>query len=154
MKLLPNIKELIFCYDVGCQWSKKFDERLQKGAPYLAWPPGLDITTAVGSFHLGAHIDDCYALFSTNFIKGAAQIDGENLESLWNTVNPAAPSMRGMTTSYCRETLDWLMYQSNWQKVLLIGAFPTNIYVLESEYDSQETRSVPSGNVLVTVLAP
>jgi hypothetical protein len=117
---MPGIKSLIFCYDVGCQWWIKFHLRLQNGAPHLKWPSSLKLITAVGKFHLGAHIDDCFAKFSPNFIRRAGQIDGENLEPLWSSLNKISPSTRAMATSFRQETLDWHMNESNWGKMLTI----------------------------------
>jgi hypothetical protein len=118
---LPGIKSVLFCYDVGCQYSRNLKKRLRVGAAHLKWPSGLKITTAVGKFHLGAHIDDCFAKFSPNFIRGAGQIDGENLESLWSSLNKIAPSTRAMATSFRQESLDWHMNESNWGKLTSIG---------------------------------
>jgi hypothetical protein len=117
----PGIKSLLFCYDVGCQWCKNFQRRLTVGAEHLTWPRLMDLTVAVGKFHLGAHIDECFARFALQFVSGAGQIAGENMEQLWSGLNKSAPSMRAMTTSYRRESLDWLMNQSNWVKLLSIG---------------------------------
>jgi hypothetical protein len=117
---MPGIKSLIFCYDVGCQWWIKFHRRLQNGVPHLKWPNGLKLITAVGKFHLGAHIDDCFAKFSPNFIRGAGQIDGKNLEPLWSSLNKISPSTRAMATSFRQETLDWHMNEANWGKTLNI----------------------------------
>lgn len=121
ISLLPGIQSALFCYDVACQWGIKFKQRLQQGAPYLTMPPEVQLTVAVGKFHLGAHIESCFAAYSLNFIKGAAQVDGEALEALWAPLNKSAPSTRSMSTSYRREALDWQMNESNWRKLLNIG---------------------------------
>jgi hypothetical protein len=116
-----GIKSVLFCYDVGCQYSRNLKKRLQTGAGHLKWPEGLAITTAVGKYHLGAHIGDCFAKFSLNFIRGAGQVDGKNLEPLWSSLNKIAPSTRAMGTSFHQESLDWHINESNWMKLSSIG---------------------------------
>jgi len=129
LSLMPGVLSTLFCYDVGCQWCVNFEHRLQQGAPYLSMPSSFDLTVAVGKFHLGAHIEACFTQYSLNFIKGAAQVDGEALEALWAPLNKSAPSTRAMSTSYRREMLDWQMNESNWRKLLIIGELYL-IYVL------------------------
>ncbi|KAI6002611.1 hypothetical protein F5J12DRAFT_682482, partial [Pisolithus orientalis] len=45
-------------------------------------PPGLEIISAVGKFHLAAHKHSCFLRYSLNFVKGAGHLDGEILETL------------------------------------------------------------------------
>jgi hypothetical protein len=127
-KMYPGIKGMILCYDVGCQWHKNFLARVDRGTPYLQWDPDFKLTTAVGTFHLEAHIPECFPRYSLHFVKGSGQIDGENMERLWSPINKSAPGMRAMTTSYRRESLDWLLNTSNWHKVIGIGANSTILY--------------------------
>lgn len=122
LTMMPGVPSVLFCYDVGCQWCVHFEERVKRGAPHLAMPSNCDLTVAIGKFHLSAHVESCFAQYSLNFIKGAAQVDGEVLETLWAPLNKSAPSTRSMSTSYRREMLDWQMNESNWQKMLKIGA--------------------------------
>jgi hypothetical protein len=120
MSQMKGVKSLLFCYDVACQWCINFKARLRKGASFLPWSVD-DLTVAVGKFHLGAHIEECFALYSANFILGAGQIDGENLEPLWAPLNKSFPAMRGMQDSFRRQCIDWLMNESNWEKLINIG---------------------------------
>lgn len=120
---MPGICGLLLCYNVGCQWIINFFKRLQEGYPYLSLPEAFDLVVAIGKFHMAAHIDECLAKHSLNFVLGAAQVDGEILETLWAPLNKSAPSTCSMSTSYCREALDWHMSNSNWQKLLGIGGY-------------------------------
>jgi hypothetical protein len=86
-------------YDISCQWSIKFLERVEK-SQYLSLPDGLDIIPAVGKFHLGAHVPDCFPLFSLNFVHGAGQQDGEILETLWSSLNKVSGSIRAMSKAH------------------------------------------------------
>jgi hypothetical protein len=116
-----GLSEALIEYDVACQWSINFKERLQD-SPTLHLPEGLSCTSGVGKFHLGTHIPDCFAKFSLNFIKGAGQQDGEILETLWAPLNKIASSIRAMSKSARQEMVDDHMRDSNWKKLTKIGA--------------------------------
>jgi hypothetical protein len=119
-KQLGNVENILLMYDIACQWHKNLDKRIKSSAT-MSLPKQLQITPAVGKFHLGAHVDQCFALFSLNFIKGAAQLDGEVIETLWSTMDRIAPSTRSMTAPFRQETIDKHMNDSNWRKTVRIG---------------------------------
>jgi hypothetical protein len=121
-KMHPGITGMTFCYNVGCQWEKNFKKCVKYGSPYLCWDfEDFKLVVAVPTWHLEAHIAECFPRYSLHFVQGAAEIDGENMERLWSGLNKSAPSTRAMTTSYRRESLDWLMNHSNWVKLTNIG---------------------------------
>ncbi|KAL0955060.1 hypothetical protein HGRIS_003978 [Hohenbuehelia grisea] len=91
-------------YDVMCQYGKHLDVRLSSGQ-FLERPTAR-IHQAVGKFHLGVHVDKCYALYSLNFLQGAGQTDGEVLETLWSSLNKVAGSTRAMSLAHRQEILD------------------------------------------------
>jgi Kyakuja-Dileera-Zisupton transposase len=110
----------LVCYDIGCQWSINFLNRVKK-SDHLSLPPGLDIISAVGKFHLGAHIPECFALYSLNFVDGAGQQDGEIIETLWSDTNRFSGSLRAMSKAHRHEVLDDIMRDSNWKKMVNMG---------------------------------
>jgi hypothetical protein len=112
-----GIKEALIEYDVACQWSIHFEERLQ-ASPSLHLPDGLSYIPCVGKFHLGAHQASCFAKFSLNFVLGAGQQDGEILETLWSSLNKTAGSVRAMSKSHRQETLDDHMQDWNQKKLI------------------------------------
>ena len=67
-----GLKEALIAYDVACQWSIHFDERV-KQSPHLHLPQDLRWTPAVGKFHLAAHREQCFAHYSLNFVQGAGR---------------------------------------------------------------------------------
>jgi hypothetical protein len=123
-----GLSEALIAYDVACQWSINFDQRV-KQSPHLSLPQGLRYIPAVGKFHLAAHIEDCFAYFSLNFVEGAGQQDGEILETLWSRLNKAAGSTRAMTKPHRQEMVDAHILDSNWKKHINMG-------MLYSGYDS------------------
>jgi hypothetical protein len=110
-------KKAIFIYDVGCEWSVNFKHRVNQ-SKHLRLRRNLDIVTAVGKFHLGAHVKECFALFSLNFIQGAAQLDGEIIETLWSSWDKVAGNTKGMSQAHRQEVLDNYMDDSNWKKLV------------------------------------
>lgn len=115
-----GLNEALICYDVACQWSIHFEERVQQSG-HMELPDGLSCIPAVGKFHLAAHREDCFVLFSLNFVPGSGQLDGEVLETLWAPLNKVAGSVRAMTKAHRQEMLDQHILDSNWKKLVNMG---------------------------------
>lgn len=81
----------------------------------------LEITAAVGKWHLAAHIPECFAKFSLNFVQGAGQVDGEIMETLWSKLDLVAGLTQSMSVAHRQEVLDDYMNDSNWRKIIRIG---------------------------------
>jgi len=117
---MESNSQVIAIYDVACQWSRHFRQRV-KSSKYLDIPSDLTVVPAVGKWHLGAHVVDCFPKFSLNFIRGMGQVDGEILETLWSITNKVSGTTRAMAKSHQSEVLDDNMYDSNWKKWVGIG---------------------------------
>jgi hypothetical protein len=116
------VKKALFIYDIGCEWCLYFLDRVAT-SKYLHLRDDLDLVTAVGKFHLGGHIRECFALFSLNFVQGAGQLDGEILETLWSSLNKVAGHTRSMSQAHRQEILDNHMNDSNWKKLIKSGEY-------------------------------
>ncbi|KAG1721504.1 uncharacterized protein EDB91DRAFT_1240303 [Suillus paluster] len=110
----------LIIYDVACQWSIHFAERVDQSY-HLSLPEGTKILPAVGKFHLSAHKLQYFPRFSLNFMTGARHIDGEILETLWAPFNKISPTARSMSLAHRKEVLDDHMRDSNWKKLVGIG---------------------------------
>jgi hypothetical protein len=133
-----GLSEALIEYDVACQWSINFKQRLQESST-LHLPPGLSWSSGVGKFHLGTHEKDCFVKFSLNFIHGSGQQDGEILETLWAPLNKIASSIRAMSKPARQEMLDDHMRDSNWKKATRIGTVTHNLMFFSlSLFCSQE----------------
>jgi len=117
---MEDNSRVVAIYDVACQWSRNSKRRV-KSSKYLGVPSGLKLVPAVGKWHLGAHVVDCFPKFSLNFIQGIGQVDGEILETLWSITNKVSGTTRAMGKSHRSEVLDDVMYDSNWKKWVGIG---------------------------------
>ena len=76
------------------------------------------ITPAVGKWHLAAHVRECFAKFSLNFIEGSAEVEGEIMETLWSRLDVIAGITQGMTIAHRQEVLDNYINDNNWKKLL------------------------------------
>jgi len=112
-----GFKDALVIYDVGCQWSVNFGERISQST-HLSLPRGLNVITAVGKFHLNAHVLECFSKFSLNFVHGAGQLDGEILETLWAGFNKVSVTARAMSKAHRREIYDDFMRDTNWKKAV------------------------------------
>ncbi|KAG1784325.1 uncharacterized protein HD556DRAFT_1310674 [Suillus plorans] len=112
-----GIDSSLIIYDVGCQWSINFLQRVAQSKG-LSVPENMHIVPAVGKFHLSAHKLACFARYSLNFIQGAGHVDGEILETLWAPFNKISPTARSMSQAHRQEVLDDHMRDSNWKKIV------------------------------------
>jgi hypothetical protein len=119
-----NMQKVLLIYDIVCQWIIHHQSRFQE-AELLVLRDDLRIIPAVGKFHLGAHIIECFWKFTLNFIKGAGQVDGEVMERLWAELDKIAGFIRGMSAAHRQEVLDDMMIDSNWKKLVGIVDFLT-----------------------------
>ena len=81
LQRFPRHVQALIIYDICCQWSIHFRQRVSE-SEFLELSDPLDIIGAVGKWHLAAHVPECFPKFSLNFIEGAGQVDGEILETL------------------------------------------------------------------------
>jgi hypothetical protein len=76
----------------------------------------FQLTLAIGKFHLGAHIKECFRKFSLNFIRGTRQIDGEIMETLWFILDKVSGITWSMLWTHRQEILDDCMDDGNFKK--------------------------------------
>jgi Kyakuja-Dileera-Zisupton transposase len=107
-------------YDVNCQYNKYLRRRVDESL-HLTIPPGMEIIPGIGLWHVHGHQDKCFVRYASNFILGAARIDGEIMETLWAPLNVISPSARGMSTPHRQECLDFQMNDCNFMKMIRIG---------------------------------
>ncbi|KAG2028869.1 hypothetical protein BDR03DRAFT_882493 [Suillus americanus] len=110
-------------YDIACQWHKRLWHRMS------AFPFSMHLSHTVKTvsffvpkFHLPAHIEQCQTSFSFNFKSGVGRTDGEAPERGWANINPVASSTKEMGPGARRDTLDDYFGDSNWKKLVGLGA--------------------------------
>jgi hypothetical protein len=82
---------------------------------------------AIGKFHLAAHQESCFALYSLNRISGVGRVDGEGSERCWSDLNKAAPSISERGPGSRIDSLNHIMQQFNWAKTVTLGARRQNM---------------------------
>lgn len=117
----------VFIYDICCQWSIHFRERVSRGR-FLHLMEEFQMFTAVGKWHLGAHISECFYKFSLNFLDGSGQIDGEVMETIWSVLDKVSGLTRSMSKAHRQEILDDYINDGNWKKLIKSGT--SGIYTL------------------------
>jgi hypothetical protein len=120
LKRFPRHIIALIIYNICCQWCIHFQERVSE-SEFLELSESLEITLAVGKWHLAAHIPECFAKFSLNFVQGAGQVDGEIMETLWSKLDLVAGLTQSMSVAHRQEVLDDYMNDSNWRKIIRIG---------------------------------
>jgi hypothetical protein len=134
-----GLKSLLVVYDVCCQWRKRFLDRLNANN-YLQLPPSIptaNITYAVGKFHLSAHVDECYAMHSLNYVLGAGQLERELMETVWGPLKGIVQTMRSMSPEHRREALDHQFRDHNWLKLVSCSMCTRHIvcYILTNYFN-------------------
>jgi hypothetical protein len=122
LKRFPQHQRALIIYDICCQWIIHFRERVSESEFLELWD-SIEITGAVGKFHLAAHIPECFPKYTLNFIEGAGELDGEILETLWSPMDLVAGLTQGMSVAHRQEVLNDYMNDSNWRKIIRIGKF-------------------------------
>jgi len=117
---IDGSESALFIYDVCCQWVLHFGERVSQGAFLDLWDH-FKLTPAVGNFHPGAHIKECFYKYSLNFIEGSGQIDGEIMETLWFIMDKVSGITRSMSWAHRQEILDDYMEDGNFKKMVRSG---------------------------------
>lgn len=116
-----GLRRATLYYDIMCQYWINLAKRFAAN-PHLSMPEGLcHVSRAIGLFHVHGHKDECYARYASAYIPGAGMVDGEIIETLWEPLNPIAPSTRRATPEHRREIIDDHMGDSNWKKMLRLG---------------------------------
>lgn len=120
---LTFLQTFFISYDIACQWSVNFIERLKAmnvTSPFLQ--PGVDIRYVVPKFHLPAHISACQTKFAFMFNWGCGLGDGEAPERGWGESGALAPATRKMGPGSRRDVLDFNWGDYNWRKIVDLGA--------------------------------
>jgi len=119
-RTMNGLDRCLLVYDIMCQWSKHFVTRVEK-TKTLSLPKDLQISKAIGDFHVRGHVPECFPRYGLSYVEGAGIIDGEVLETLWSVLNETSRSTRGASLAHRAEVLDDHMNYSNWKKMIKMG---------------------------------
>ncbi|KAG6835107.1 hypothetical protein H0H93_004796 [Arthromyces matolae] len=112
---------IILCYDIVCQYSKRFWERESALPDWLRFKEKTQMGWAVPKFHLPPHKPECHGPFSLFYMHGVGRTDGEGVERNWSWLNGAASSTSQMGPGSRHDTLDDFMGFLNFKKTVDYG---------------------------------
>ena len=116
--------QLVVCYDIACQWSRHLKARLEEIAervPDLKLEPQPEFEPVIPKFHIQAHGKSCQTRYSLNYRPRKARTNGENIETGWAWLNPAAGSTKEMGPGGRHDTIDDQWGYWNWCKYCTSG---------------------------------
>jgi hypothetical protein len=113
------VLRVVLTYDIGCQWSKHFRERLLEYDEDMRIPDDLELEVGIPSWHINAHGAFCRTNYSLNYIPGVGRTCGEEVETTWSSTNALAPSTREMGSGARKETLN--DHWNSWNLRRIVG---------------------------------
>ncbi|KAG9125670.1 hypothetical protein FRC07_006686 [Ceratobasidium sp. 392] len=115
-------------YDIWCQWYKNLLDRAKSLPPGLKFPEWLDLVGGIPKFHLMGHKQACYDRFSLNYMQYVGRIEGEGCERAWAYLNETAGSTSEMSPGFRHDTINYLMADWNYTKMIGMGVFLASKY--------------------------
>lgn len=115
---------LLICYDIACQYHKKFFKRIGDHFPEEVQldTARTKIQWAIPKKHIAVHGPN-HSQYSLNFLPGVGRTYGEGIESSWSHMNPVSMSTKEMGPAYRHEVLDDHWGSWNWAKIQNLGDF-------------------------------
>ncbi|EAU89527.1 hypothetical protein CC1G_02416 [Coprinopsis cinerea okayama7 len=117
--------DVVWSYDIGCQWSQKLEMRTKKYPKALS--TGFNrlrhMIFMVPKYHLAAHIAKCQAEYSFNFTKGVGRTEAESPERGWGGSNALAASTSQMGPGSRRDKIDSHWGDDNWLKIVAMAVY-------------------------------
>lgn len=126
--VLSSIKGEHLCHivltsDIGCQYSKKFLQRMKDFPAEMQINKDTIVEFAVPSWHINAHGADCQADFGLGYRVGVGRTCGEEIEATWAGTNPLGPSTREMGSGARHETLNGQWGGLNFRRIIGLRKF-------------------------------
>ena len=128
--LIPSLKagisRILISYDIGCQWNKNLQVRLDgyNAFPHIKLTDFKYCKIVVPKFHLNGHGTECQVLFNLACTKWAGRMDGERIEGGWAQTIGMATWTRESGPFARRNILDDHWNASNWLKLVGLREFP------------------------------
>jgi hypothetical protein len=114
-----GLTRVLVSYDIGCQWEKNLQARLDSYA--VSTPNITDLSywrVVVPKFHLAGHGAQCQVKYNLGYTKWAGRTDGERIEAGWALSASMATWTRECGPNARRNLLDDHWNADNWRKVL------------------------------------
>ncbi|KAF8999472.1 hypothetical protein BDZ89DRAFT_934749, partial [Hymenopellis radicata] len=78
-----DLNDVLFSYDIACQWIKHFLERMSDLPEHLQLPEHMELNAAIPKGHCPGHQLACQISWAMGIQPGVGRTDGEAIERLW-----------------------------------------------------------------------
>ncbi|KAL1724984.1 hypothetical protein EV714DRAFT_277963 [Schizophyllum commune] len=113
---------LLLSYDIACQYSKNFEERVKKLPPLVRFKLAFAwVRFVIPKLHIHGHRIACQLLYNLAWTWGVGRTDGEGVERPWSFLGALGASLRQMGPGSAADTLDDHMGYWNWLKLIGLG---------------------------------
>jgi hypothetical protein len=126
---------LTISYDIVCQWSRNFKNRVGQFPAWMQPPPAVlnAATYVIPKFHIYGHGTPCQTRFSLNFLPYSARTNGEEPERWWAHINPVSMSTKEMGAGARHDTIDDHAAAWNWRKITNFGMIIPMLLTLDTD---------------------
>ncbi|THU86101.1 hypothetical protein K435DRAFT_868604 [Dendrothele bispora CBS 962.96] len=109
---------IVISYDISCQWSRHFWERMANLNPSFQLQfTETGVKFLVSKFHLRGHKPECQHNFNFKLMPGCGETHGETVEEGWSLSNKAAAQTKEMGPCSRAQTLDDIFGWHNWLNI-------------------------------------
>nr|GAT47503.1 predicted protein [Mycena chlorophos] len=123
-----RLLEYGFAYDIICRWMIHFFDRLNKirqsDVDTSTLATGIDeadLYFGLPVWHAGAHQAECRAHLALAYMLGMGKTDGEAMERIWASLNPASWATKEMGVGARHDVLEDKIDRMNYEKNLTLG---------------------------------
>ncbi|KAJ7059329.1 hypothetical protein C8F01DRAFT_989825, partial [Mycena amicta] len=135
-----RVKELVFSYDIACQWKVHLRERV-KAIVMKSGAANLDefrIRFGLPVWHAAAHEINCREALSLGHIVGVGRTDGEGIERTWAVLNPIGFATKEMGEGNRHDTIEDKVDHMNFEKNVGEGdVLARKLIIATAERDKQ-----------------
>ncbi|KAG8776240.1 hypothetical protein FRC12_001015 [Ceratobasidium sp. 428] len=142
-------------YNIWCHWWINFFRRAQNLPPLYELPPELDLTGAIGKWHLLGHIRVCWVRFSLDFIAFVGRLEGEGPERVWAHFNEHSGSTSEQGPGLRIGNINNIAHDWNFMKIIKMHlTLPTRFrdakksFGRELKEHNNTTASLPRKSIL------
>ncbi|KAG8779988.1 hypothetical protein FRC12_023613 [Ceratobasidium sp. 428] len=142
-------------YNIWCHWWINFFRRAQNLPPLYELPADLDLTGAIGKWHLLGHIRVCWVWFSLDFIAFVGRLEGEGPERVWAHFNEHSGSTSEQGPGLRIDNINNIAHDWNFMKAIEMHlALPTRFrdakksFGRELKEHNNTTASLPRKAIL------